>query len=71
MAVPKKRTSVSRKGKRRGGQHHRRTPMHTINCPNCGEPTLPQYVCPACGTYKGMEVIKFKEKPDEQAEASA
>lgn len=68
MAVPKKRTSVSRKGLRRAGQHHKRYQKFTMNCPNCAEPTLPLYVCPACGTYKGKEVIKFKEEVEETEE---
>lgn len=68
MAVPKKRTSVSRKGLRRAGQHHKLTAQSTMSCPNCGEPTLPLYVCPSCGTYKGKEVIKIKEPKDDAAQ---
>jgi len=60
MAVPKKATSVSRKGKRRAGQHHKLYRKHPISCPNCGDFTLPHSVCPSCGTFKGMEVVKIK-----------
>ena len=65
MAVPKKKTSVSRKGKRHAGQHHKLYAKNPMNCPNCGEATLPLHVCPACGVYKGREVIKFKEVSEE------
>jgi large subunit ribosomal protein L32 len=58
MAVPKKATSVSRKGKRRAGQHHKLYRKHPISCPNCGDFTLPHAVCSSCGTFKGMEVFK-------------
>ena len=53
MAVPKKKTSVSRKGLRRAGQHHKLYGKTTMSCPNCGDTVLPLHVCPACGTYKG------------------
>ncbi|NJH66534.1 50S ribosomal protein L32, partial [Staphylococcus agnetis] len=26
-------------------------------CPNCGELKLSHRVCPACGSYKGEEVV--------------
>jgi len=70
VAVPKKRNSVSRKGKRRGGHTHKLYPKFTMSCPNCKEPVLPLYVCPACGTYKGREIIKFKE-PAAEVDASS
>ncbi|MFZ8932646.1 MAG: 50S ribosomal protein L32 [Bacteriovoracaceae bacterium] len=62
MAVPKKKTSVSRKGKRRAGQHHKLSRKHPMACPNCGDHTLPHKVCPSCGTFKGMEVIAMKNE---------
>ena len=70
MAVPKKATSPSRKGKRRAGQHHKLYRKHPISCPNCGDFTLPHSVCPSCGTFKGMEVVKIKvaEEADQQSE---
>ncbi len=65
MAVPKKRTSVSRKGLRRAGQHHKRYRKHPMACPNCGDLTMPNHVCPSCGTYRGREVFTIKAKADE------
>lgn len=70
MAVPKKKTSVSRKGLRRAGQHHKRYRQHPMSCPNCGDLTMPNRVCPSCGTYKGKEVftIKVREEAEETEE---
>lgn len=56
MAVPKKRTSKSRKGMRRS---HDRI-IHTaasMTCPNCGELKLMHHVCSHCGHYRGREVV--------------
>jgi large subunit ribosomal protein L32 len=70
VAVPKKKTSVSRKGLRRAGQHHKLYRKHPMACPNCGDLTLPNRACPSCGTYKGREVFEVKIKDDaEEAEA--
>jgi large subunit ribosomal protein L32 len=72
MAVPKKRTSVSRKGLRRAGQHHKLYRKHPMSCPNCGELALPHTVCSACGVYKGKEIIEIKaETDDAEGEAQA
>lgn len=70
MAVPKKKTSVSRKGLRRAGQHHKLYRKHPMSCPNCGDMTMPNHACPSCGTYKGKQVFEIKVKEDqEEAEA--
>ena len=54
-AVPKKKTSQSRKGKRR---QHIRLPLPTIvPCSHCRNPKLRAHVCPTCGYYSGREVI--------------
>ncbi|HYU16101.1 MAG TPA: 50S ribosomal protein L32 [Candidatus Acidoferrum sp.] len=54
MAVPKKKTSKSRRDKRRA-QHGIESPRVNI-CPTCGQPKRPHRVCPNCKTYKGREV---------------
>ncbi len=69
MAVPKKRTSVSRKGLRRAGQHHKLYRNFSMACPNCGDITLPHRACPSCGTYRGREVFALKQKETENTEA--
>jgi len=56
MAVPKKRTSSSRRDKRRA-QHDKVSAPSLSPCPNCDELMLSHRVCPACGHYKGREVI--------------
>jgi len=66
MAVPKKKTSVQRKGLRRAGQHHKLYRKHPMTCPNCGDLTMPNTACPSCGTYKGKEVFTIKVKADEE-----
>lgn len=55
MAVPKKKTSSSRRDMRRS--HHALTPVASNECPNCGELKLPHHVCGACGYYDGREVV--------------
>ncbi len=68
MAVPKKRTSVSRKGLRRAGHTHKLSAKSAMSCPNCGDLSLPHKVCSSCGTYKGKEVIKIKAAAEENSE---
>ncbi|HET7424706.1 MAG TPA: 50S ribosomal protein L32, partial [Gemmatimonadales bacterium] len=43
MAVPKRRTSKSKKRLRRG--HHTGAGIRTQACPRCGSPKLPHRVC--------------------------
>ncbi len=64
MAVPKKKTSQSRKNMRRS--HHALKPTACGECSNCGELKLPHHVCPSCGHYSGRSVIAEKQ---EQASA--
>ena len=65
MAVPKKKNSVSRKGLRRAGQHHKLYRKFPQACPNCGDSVLPHHVCPSCGHYKGKQVFEIKAKAEE------
>ncbi|MBD1399594.1 50S ribosomal protein L32 [Pelovirga terrestris] len=55
MAVPKKKTSKSKKNMRRA--HDAINAPGISTCPNCNEPKLPHRVCSSCGSYKGKEVI--------------
>lgn len=64
MAVPKKRTSVSRKGLRRAGQHHKLYRKFPQSCPNCKDTVLPHHVCPTCGHYKGKLMLEIKVKSE-------
>jgi large subunit ribosomal protein L32 len=54
MAVPKKKTSKSRRNMRRS--HHALVPSAYVECPNCGETKRPHHICAACGYYDGREV---------------
>ncbi|MCH6547479.1 MAG: 50S ribosomal protein L32 [Gemmatimonadetes bacterium] len=59
MAVPKRRTSKSRKLKRRG--HHKAPIVAYQACPRCGDPRRPHRVCPSCGHYAGKQRIEVEE----------
>ncbi|MCH3966701.1 MAG: 50S ribosomal protein L32 [Bacilli bacterium] len=60
MAVPKRRTGVTRKHVRR--QHLALKATNLIPCPNCGEMIRPHHVCPKCGFYDGKKVMDVKEE---------
>lgn len=55
MAVPKKKTSKSRKNMRRA--HDFLTSPNLSVCPHCKASKMPHRVCPSCGTYKGKVVV--------------
>ena len=60
MAVPKRRTSKSRKRKRRT---HYKAVAPTLNpCPKCAEPRRPHVACGNCGYYAGKKVLKIKDE---------
>jgi large subunit ribosomal protein L32 len=60
MAVPKRRTSRSKRNKRRAHDSIG-TPARSV-CPQCQEPKAPHRVCGNCGTYRGREIIKTDEE---------
>jgi len=73
MAVPKRRTSKSRKRKRRThwvvdkpnipkSQKVRAegTRSKKFFCSNCGQVKPPHSVCPNCGYYRGRSVIEVE-----------
>ena len=55
-ALPKRKTSKARKGKRR--THHGMSTPNLVPCPRCHSAKLPHRVCPACGTYAGQEILQ-------------
>ncbi|HYB56397.1 MAG TPA: 50S ribosomal protein L32 [Alphaproteobacteria bacterium] len=55
MAVPKRKKSKSRRDMRRS--HHALATATYVECQNCGELMRPHHVCPACGQYRGREVV--------------
>jgi len=55
MAVPKKKTSKSKKGMRRS--HHQVAKPNVIVC-ECGAPAVAHRVCPECGKYGGRQYAR-------------
>ena len=55
MAVPKKKTSKSRKNLRRS--HHAIDAAQQGRCPRCNQAVLPHRICGNCGYYRGRQVI--------------
>ena len=49
MAVPRNRTSNSRKNTRRS--HHAKKPKNTVSCVNCQAFRIPHTICESCGFY--------------------
>lgn len=55
MAVPKHKTSKSKRDKRR--THQKVDALNLSACSQCGEAKLPHNVCPSCGYYKERPVV--------------
>ncbi|MEO0063350.1 MAG: hypothetical protein RLZZ08_1910 [Pseudomonadota bacterium] len=55
MAVPKRKTSPSRRGMRRSHDALKVEAFH--ECSNCGELKRPHNLCGACGHYNGREIV--------------
>jgi len=56
--LTKRRLSRARQGERRA--HLALTAPNLVECSNCHRMRLPHTVCPHCGYYRGVEVIKVK-----------
>ena len=61
-ALPKRKVSRVRRDRRRA-HYLRLTNNNMIACSQCHVLKLAYHVCPTCGTYNGVEVIKVK-KPE-------
>lgn len=59
MAVPKRRTSRSKKGMRRA--HDALRLPTVIRCSRCQNPIERHTICPECGYYRGKPVIAMEE----------
>ena len=59
MAVPKKKTSKSKRNQRRS--HHSLDPLNYIEDKESGEMRLQHHIDITTGKYKGRQVIKPKE----------
>jgi len=60
MAVPKRKTSKSKRDMRRS--HYKTNAPAVTECPECGEARQPHHACPGCGSYRGRTVIKTDEE---------
>ncbi len=58
MAVPKRKTSPSRRGNRRA--HDALKAEAFMECSNCGELKRPHHLCAACGHYNGREILPIE-----------
>jgi large subunit ribosomal protein L32 len=56
MAVPKRKTSKSRRDRRRSN-NSKFVLATTHQCPQCRQPKRPHHVCGVCGTYNGRTVV--------------
>ena len=58
MPVPKGKVSKRRKSKKNANKGIK--VVSVAVCQTCGAPVLPHQVCPQCGHYKGVKVIRTK-----------
>ena len=64
MAVPKRRTSRSKRDMRRANHPDKVAAPNLVACPNCGEPAVPHRACASCGHYKGRVVKRGTATPE-------
>lgn len=50
-ALPKRRISTRRKGKRRAELKNRAQVVNVIKCAHCSQPKRPHFICPNCKKY--------------------
>ncbi len=55
MAVPKKKTSKSRRNMRRA--HDALPQKQASQCSNCGAHKVSHHMCPSCGHYRGRQIL--------------
>ena len=60
MAVPKRKTSPSRRGMRRA--HDAYKIVNPSTCNNCGTTKRSHHICTGCGQYRGRQVLNISEK---------
>ncbi len=58
MAVPKQKTSRSRRNHRRS--HHKMEIKPLTKCNNCGNLHICHHACDKCGFYKGRKILNIK-----------
>lgn len=60
MALPKRKTSKSKRDKRR--THDRLRAVNVVECPRCHSKKISHRVCANCGYYAEHEIIIFEDK---------
>jgi len=68
LAVPKGKTSKSKRDKRR--THDKLMPVNVVECPRCHAKKLAHRVCLNCGYYNNRLVLKSAEKKKAAAASS-
>ena len=71
-ALPKRRISTHRQGKRRAAQ--KLILPRLIKCSHCGKLIIPHQACPYCGFYKGELIVenpRFQPKADRPRDEKA
>jgi large subunit ribosomal protein L32 len=58
--LPKRKLSKGRRDRRRA--HDFLTPISLVACPQCHAMRPHHQVCPSCGSYNGVEVLKIETK---------
>ncbi len=58
MAVPKRKTSKSRRDTRRA--NWKLSAPGITECPRCHRPKLSHHVCKACGYYDGQKILEVE-----------
>ena len=57
MATPKSKVSKQR-GNKRFASNYKAHSANLVECPQCHELKASHQVCPKCGYYNGVEVVK-------------
>ncbi len=65
MAVPKRKTTPSKRKMRRS--HLGLSSSNSVECPNCGELKLSHHICSSCGYYNKKSIVRM-ENLDENNE---
>jgi len=60
VALPKRKTSKSKRDKRR--THDRLRAVNVVECPRCHSKKISHRVCANCGYYAEHEIIIFEDK---------
>lgn len=66
MAVPKRKTTPSKRGMRRS--HDALKVLGLVDCSNCGSKKRPHHICGECGFYDGRQVFEKPETAEDTAE---